>query len=326
MKVAVTGGAGFIGSVLVGQLIEHGASSVFVIDNPGTSPKWKNIAGKKIADYIHRDDLLSLLDRNAFPNVDAIVHLGGSSSTTVIDQDYLLKNNFEYSKKVALYAFAKKIRFLYASSAATYGDGAWGYDDNDNSKYLGTLTSLNGYGFSKSLFDLWCAHHEHTHKCVGLKFFNVFGPNEYHKGDQLSVVYKAFIQAQSKGSISLFKSYHPKYAHGEQKRDFVYVKECARIMRWFLQNPGATGIFNIGRGSAHSWNELALGVFHALGMTPCIEYIEMPDALQGQYQYFTEANMKKLHGLPGFAPNTSTFHEEIAEYVRGYLLHGPRYA
>jgi ADP-L-glycero-D-manno-heptose 6-epimerase len=316
----VTGGAGFIGSAFLAKLNSVGVHSILVVDELDESSKWKNLLGKSFLDYSHKTDFLRDLDRNLYENrIRAIIHMGACSATTEQNAEYLMQNNFKYSVKLASYAIQKNIRFLYASSAATYGDGELGYSDAD--AITPTLRPLNPYGFSKQLFDLWALREQRLRRMVGLKFFNVFGPNEYHKGGMRSMVHKAFQQIQASGSVKLFKSHRPEYGDGEQKRDFVYVKDCVDVMWWMLQHSTINGLFNLGSGKARTWNELAHAVFAALGLSPTIEYIDMPSELQGQYQYFTEADMKKLStALPQFAP--SSLEAAVSDYVQNYLLKG----
>ncbi len=289
----MTGGAGFIGSCFLWKLNSEGIDDVVVIDNINGPAKWKNLSGKYFRDYIQKDAFLRLLEKNDLPTPSHIVHMGACSSTLVTDRAYLLSNNYEYSKKLALWALNRNIPFLYASSAATYGDGSFGYDDsNDN---LIRLKPLNIYGQSKQLFDLWVLNNCYDKSVTGLKFFNVFGPNEYHKGEMMSVIAKRFEDVMSGKSMRLFKSYRLDYKDGEQKRDFIYVKDAVEVMYYFFSNPHKTGIFNLGTGEANSWNELARAMFLAVGRAPKIEYIEMPREIRAKYQYFTQAKMDKLN-------------------------------
>lgn len=316
----VTGGAGFIGSAFVAKLNSVGVHNILVVDELDDSSKWKNLLGKSFLDYSHKTDFLRDLDRNLYENrIRAIIHMGACSATTEQNAEYLMQNNFRYSVRLASYALQKNIRFLYASSAATYGDGELGYSDAD--AITPTLRPLNPYGFSKQLFDLWALREQRLRRMVGLKFFNVFGPNEYHKGGMRSMVHKAFQQIQSSGTVKLFKSHRPEYRDGEQKRDFVYVKDCVEIMWWLLQHSTVNGLFNLGSGKARTWNDLAQAVFAALGLPARIEYVDMPPELQGQYQYFTEADMKKLStAMPQFSP--TSLEAAVSDYVQNYLLKG----
>lgn len=313
----VTGGAGFIGSAFVSKLNQEGVSEVLIVDNLNHSEKWKNLIGLSYLDYLHKDSFLELLAKGRFKaKITAIIHLGACSSTTETDSDYLMENNFHYSKALGKYSLENNTRFIYASSAATYGNGALGYSDENDA--FPKLVPLNRYGYSKHLMDLWCLRKGYDKEFAAFKFFNVYGPNEYHKGDMRSVVHKAYQQIKANGSVKLFKSYHPDYTDGEQKRDFIYVKDCCDVMWWFLENPDTNGIFNLGTGQARSWNELAKAAFAALSLEPKIEYIDMPEELKSHYQYFTEANMDKLlsSGCP-FKPHS--LEDGVKDYIQNHL-------
>ncbi len=291
--IIVTGGAGFIGSALVWKLNAEGIHDIVIVDRLGTSSKWKNLVNLRYEDYLHKDEFLSLVHRNAVPfEVDALVHMGACSSTTERDADFLWANNFAYTRALAKWSLLHSVRFLYASSAATYGDGSLGFSD-DHEKIAG-LKPINMYGYSKQLFDLWVLREKLEDTMAGIKFFNVFGPNEYHKGDMASVIFKAYHQILETGKVRLFKSHLPEYADGGQMRDFVYVKDCVDVLWWLLQNRQVNGIFNLGTGKARTWNDLIAAVFAAMGRERNIEYIDMPESLRGQYQYFTQADMAKL--------------------------------
>ncbi|MHB8770014.1 MAG: ADP-glyceromanno-heptose 6-epimerase [Syntrophales bacterium] len=316
--IVVTGGAGFIGSVFVAKLNDRGIDDIIVVDELGTSEKWKNLVKRRYADYLDKDAFLAMVeaDRVPFP-VKAVVHMGACSSTTERDAGYLMENNYHYSCRLAEWARRQGVRFIYASSAATYGDGSRGFSDDDEMSKA--LKPINMYGYSKQLFDLWVLRNGYIPHVVGLKFFNVFGPNEYHKEDMTSVIFKAFHQIREKGRVGLFKSYRPEYADGGQKRDFVSVKECAEVLWWLLEHPEVNGIFNLGTGEARTWNDLLAAVFAALERPVAIDYIEMPEAIRGQYQYFTEARMDKLRaaGCPiAFPP----LEETVGDYVKNHLL------
>ncbi len=316
----VTGGAGFIGSAFIAKLNEAGIRDILVVDELGSTEKWKNLRNKQFLDYLHKDTFL--VDINAgkkFRGLKGIVHLGACSSTTEMNMDYLMENNYRYTGALADYALSKKVRFIYASSAATYGDGERGYTDDD--ALLKDLTPLNPYGYSKHIFDLLVERNKLTSKFVGLKFFNVFGPNEAHKGDMRSMVLKSYEQIKASGKVKLFQSYRPEYKDGEQKRDFIYVKDCTAIMYWLLNDTKTTGIFNLGSGRARSWNDLVTAVFSALGKTPAIEYIEMPMNMRGQYQYFTEAKMDKLFST-SCPVRPVSLEEGVKDYVTNYLEKG----
>jgi ADP-L-glycero-D-manno-heptose 6-epimerase len=252
--IVITGGAGFIGSAMLWKLNQVGITNVLIVDELGTTEKWKNLVGLRYADYVHKTLFLQKLLSDAFPRFEAIIHLGANSSTTECDVEGLMDNNYAYTKDLATYCVRRSIRFIYASSAATYGNGEHGYKDDDTTMLK--LRPLNAYGYSKHLFDLWAYRHHLLDKIVGLKFFNVFGPNEYHKGDMASVVYKAFNQILESGSVKLFKSHKEGFNDGEQLRDFVYVKDCVEVMYWLLTHREVNGIFNLGTGKARSFKDL----------------------------------------------------------------------
>ena len=315
--IVVTGGAGFIGSAFVWRLNQEGINDIVIVDSLGTDDKWKNIVNLRFADYIHKDNFLSLICDDQVPfDVSAIVHMGACSSTTERDADYLWNNNYLYTKTLAEWSLQRGIRFIYASSAATYGDGTQGFSD-DHSK-INELKPINMYGYSKQVFDLWALKNHVENKIAGIKFFNVFGPNEYHKADMTSVIFKAFHQIKETGFVKLFKSYLPKYPDGGQMRDFVYIKDCIDVMWWFFNNPPANGIFNLGTGKARTWNDLIKAVFTAMGIKTNIEYIEMPESLRNQYQYFTEAKMDKLKAT-GYPLAFSSLEDSVKDYICNYL-------
>ena len=316
--IVLTGGAGFIGSTFLSRLNAEGEKDVLVVDNLSTSDKWKNLVGKSYRSYMHKHEFLERFKNNTLQGtIDGIVHLGACSTTHERDVDYLMRNNYEYTCTLAEYALHNGIRFVYASSAQTYGDGSLGYDDIDDLK-LATYRPMSAYGFSKHVFDLWAYRQHVLDRMAGVKFFNVYGPNEYHKGAMLSVPFKAFHQATADGKISLFKSYKKEFADGEQKRDFIYIKDCCDVLWWLFKNPNKNGLFNLGSGVARSWNELAKAVFSALNIQPKIQYIEMPDNLKGQYQYFTKAEMKKLKDA-GYSKPFTSLEDGVRDYVQGYL-------
>ncbi len=313
----LTGGAGFIGSAFLAKLNAEGIDDVLVVDDLGTSEKWRNLSNKKLNDYLHKDQLLERLRSGSMPdNVRGVIHLGACSSTTERDAEYMMRNNYQFSKAIAEWALHRGVRFIYASSAATYGDGEHGFVD-DESK-LDSFRPLNVYALSKHLFDQWALSTGALKRAVGLKFFNVYGPNEYHKGDMRSVVHKAYHQIKDTGSVSLFKSYHPDYKNGEQLRDFVYVKDCADAMWWLLENPSKAGLYNLGTGEARHWKDLVTAVFSAMGKAPKIDFIEMPDHLKGKYQYFTQADMGKLKKI-GYEKPFTSLEDGVADYVKNYL-------
>ena len=280
--IIVTGGAGFIGSCMVRTLNDHGKEDIVIVDNISSTDKWMNMRNKKYIKYVHKSKFLEELP--TYENVEAIIHMGAQSSTTEKDFDYLWNNNFEYTKALWNYCAEKQISFLYASSAATYGDGEQGFDDKMD---IDQLRPLNGYGYSKQLFDQWVKHQATVFpkQYVGFKFFNVYGPNEYFKGSMASMIFHGYKQIKENGKIKLFKSCNPKYADGGQLRDFVYVKDICDVMYWMLEHPEVNGLFNLGTGRAQSFKELAEATFHALGLEPNIEYIDMPEHLEEKCQY-----------------------------------------
>jgi len=315
--IIVTGGAGFIGSVFVWKLNEEGVDDILIVDELGESEKWKNLVKRRFSDYLHKESFLEMVLADKVPfQVKTISHLGANSSTTERDAEHLMRNNYLYSRALAVWAVRNDVRFVYASSAATYGDGAQGFSDED--AVTRTLRPINMYGYSKHLFDLGILKNELGEKVAGVKFFNVFGPNEYHKGDMRSVVHKAFGEIRETEKVRLFKSYKPDYPDGGQMRDFIYVKDCVDVLWWLCRNPGVGGIFNLGTGVARTWNDLARAVFSALDMEPQIEYVEMPEGLRDQYQYFTEARMEKLRAA-GYKAEFRSLEEGVRDYVVTHL-------
>lgn len=290
--IILTGGAGFIGSCFLWKLNQEGIKDVLVIDHLDKDEKWKNLVGKSYYDYIQKNDFFNAVISRQVPKPQVIIHLGACSSTTLTDANYYIKNNYEYSKVLALWAFELGIPFIYASSAATYGNGELGYDD-DLTK-IKNLSPLNMYGYSKHMFDLWLLNNNYINKTAGIKFFNVFGPNEYHKSDMRSVICKNYDEVSQNGLMKLFKSYNENYPDGGQRRDFVYIKDVVDAMYFLFQNPSKTGIFNLGTGKSRTWNDVAKSMFAAVGKKENIEYIDMPDYLRAKYQYFTEAKMDNL--------------------------------
>ncbi len=315
-RILVTGGAGFIGSALVWDLNRRGVSDIVITDVLGKDEKWKNLVPLQFADYLEATELLKRLD--SFSDIKTIFHLGACSSTTETDASYLIDNNFEYTKTLAHFALAGDRRFVYASSAATYGDHATGIDELAP---LATLRPLNMYGYSKHLFDCYAKHSGMLPRITGLKYFNVFGPNEYHKGDMRSVVHKAFGQIQESGSVKLFKSYRSEYPDGGQCRDFLYVKDAVAATLFLAENVPGGGLFNIGSGEPNTWRTLAEAIFSALGKEPRIDYIEMPSYLQPKYQYFTRAKIDKLRKA-GFLQATTALGSAVHDYVVNYLVPG----
>lgn len=314
MKYIVTGGAGFIGSCMVRTLNDMGIEDIIIVDNIASTDKWRNMVNKKYTEYIHRSEFLAKLD--TLEEVDGIIHMGACSSTTERDFDYLYKNNLEYTKALWKYCAKKEISFIYASSAATYGDGTLGFDDNAD---ISKLCPLNGYGYSKQLFDLWAEKQtEKPAQYVGLKFFNVYGPNEYFKDTMASVIFHSFIRVKNGEKIKLFKSYREGYEDGMQLRDFVYVKDICKVIKFMIENKQVCGLFNVGTGKAQSFYDLASAVYKALDMECDIEYIEMPEKLREKYQYFTEAKMDKLRSV-GYTEEFANLEQGAKDYVRNYL-------
>ncbi len=316
-RVLVTGGAGFIGSALVWALNRRGCDNIVVCDILGTNERWRNLTPLRYADYVEAADLLPRLHSGALGKFDLILHMGACSATTEKDATYLIKNNYEFTKDLAHWALANKVRFVYASSAATYGDGSMGMED-DESK-LDTLRPLNMYGYSKQMFDQHASRVGILNKLVGLKYFNVFGPNEDHKADMRSLVNKSFAQVQGKGVIQLFESYRKEYKNGEQKRDFLYIKDCVAMTLHLAATPRANGLFNIGSGQARTWVDLSHAVFTALKKKPSIKFIEMPETIRDKYQYFTQANLLRLRGA-GYAAPVTSLENAVYDYVRKYLV------
>ena len=315
--IIVTGGAGFIGSALIAALNKRQITDILVVDELGTDRKWKNLRNLSFTDYVEKDDFLEMVIEDKLDNsVESVFHLGACSDTTETNASYLIKNNYEYSKLLAQWAADTDIRFIYASSAATYGDGSAGFSDDQEK--IENLRPLNMYGYSKHLFDLWARRTGLLKKLVGLKYFNVFGPNEYHKADMRSFVIKAFEQINASGKVRLFKSYKSEYADGEQLRDFIYVKDAVDMTLFFYDKPQLSGLFNIGAGKARTWNDLVKAVFAAMGREPNIEYIEMPESIRNQYQYFTEADITNFRKA-GYDKEITTLEDAIKDYVQSYL-------
>ncbi|MDP4625630.1 MAG: ADP-glyceromanno-heptose 6-epimerase [Akkermansiaceae bacterium] len=320
-KILVTGAAGMIGSALVWELNRRGFENIIITDVLGTDEKWKNLVALRYANYLSAAQLLGRLETEELSDVKWVFHLGACSATTEKDADYLMENNFQYTQRLAEWALAGGRRFVYASSAATYGDGEMGMDDS--SEDLEKYRPLNMYGYSKHLFDLHAKRRGWLDKIVGLKYFNVFGPNEDHKGDMRSVVHKASSQIRDTGKVQLFKSYHPDYPDGGQKRDFVYVKDAVAMTLHLAANTDAAGLFNVGTGKASTWVELVTPIFKTLGKPVEIEFIEMPDVLKGKYQYYTCADTAHLDAS-GWQGPMHSLDEAVGDYVKNYLVPGTR--
>ena len=316
--IVVTGGAGFIGSALVWKLNQLGEEEILIVDELGSEEKWKNLTGLKFIDIYHPNEFIELVLDDAVPfESEAILHMGACSSTTEKDADFLIRNNYHYTQDLAKFSLTHKIRFIYASSAATYGDGLNGYEDKEAE--LNKLRPLNMYGYSKHLVDLWLYRIGMNEEVVGLKFFNVFGPNEYHKNDMRSVIHKSYGQIIETGKVNLFKSYKREYKDGEQMRDFIYVKDAVDMALHFLENRETNGLFNVGTGNARTWVDLVSAVFNAMDKPINIEFIEMPENLKEKYQYFTQANIDKIRNA-GYTKPISTLEDSVKDYVQNYLM------
>lgn len=312
--IVVTGAAGFIGSCILAKLNERGRTDVLIVDHLDDDLKPKNLQGKRFREYLDKTDFLDQIKRRKLTkNIECLVHMGACSSTIMQDKKYYEENNFLYTRILAEWALEHGVRFVYASSAATYGDGLKGYSDDH--ACIKSLQPLNFYGESKQKFDEWALDQGALEKLVGLKFFNVFGPNEYHKGPMRSVILKAYKKVIEEGKMLLFRSYKSEYPDGGQKRDFIYIKDAVDMTMFFVDNPHLTGIYNVGTGKARTWNDLAKSLFAAVGKKPDIEYIEMPQELRAQYQYFTQAEMGKLKAA-GYVKPLMELEDSVADYAR----------
>jgi len=320
--IIITGGAGFIGSNILAQLTEEGRSELVVCDWLETGDKWRNIAASNVEDVIAPEGLFAFLDRHA-QQIDAVIHMGAISSTTEPDVDLIVRSNIRLTNDLWDWCASTGTRLIYASSAATYGDGDQGFADDQSMEGLARLAPLNAYGWSKHVVDRRIARRlsqggAKPPQWAGLKFFNVYGPNEYHKGGQKSVVAHIHPDARTGGPVRLFKSHNPQYEDGGQLRDFVYVKDCARVVSWLLETPSVNGLFNLGTGEARSFKDLAHAAFAALNRQPNINYVDTPEQIRDKYQYFTQAEMAKLRAAGYEAPFTS-LEDGVADYVRTYL-------
>src|SRR6188472_3292991 len=322
----VTGGAGFIGSNLIARLNENGRNDIVINDELGSSGKWHNLAKRRLADIVPPRELMSWLDSR---KLEAVIHLGAISDTTATDGDLVIDINFRLSLRLLDWCTGTRTPFIYASSAATYGDGREGFDDDWSPEGLQRLRPMNLYGFSKHLFDLELVNRfargaDLPPQWVGLKFFNVFGPNEYHKGEMMSLVAKRFEDAKAGRTVRLFKSHRPGIGDGEQRSDFIYVDDAVAVVRWLMQTPQVSGIFNVGTGKARSFRDLISSLFRALGLEPKIEYVDMPENIRGQYQYFTEAKVESLLRA-GYNAGFTSLEDGVKSYVTKFLNTADRY-
>lgn len=327
--IVVTGGAGFIGSNIVAHLCETQAWDVVVCDRLETADlgKWKNIAKHPIADFWQPEELFEQLERHA-DQIEAVIHMGAISSTTEADADLIIRTNFSLSRDIWDWCSIRNVRMLYASSAATYGDGEQGFEDRDDPESLNALRPLNAYGYSKYLFDQYAVRQADRDQAppqwAGLKFFNVYGPNEGHKGSMKSVVAQIWPKVAADETVSLFKSHNPNYADGGQLRDFVFVDDIVSIINWLLLRDDVSGVFNAGSGQARSFADLAKATFTAAGKEAKISYIDMPESIRDRYQYFTEASMDRLRAL-GYDGQQTPLEEGVRRYVQNYLSSGDSY-
>lgn len=315
--IVVTGAAGFIGRNLVAALNRRGIRNLLLVDRLGTDEKWRNLRGLDFEDLIAPEKLPGRVAQAGRGEFAGILHMGACSATTERDAGYLWENNYHYTRTLCTEALSNDIRFIYASSAATYGDGSLGY--KDEVAELGDLRPLNMYGYSKHAFDLWAHRTKLLSRIVGLKYFNVFGPFEDHKGEMRSLVHKAYGQILEHGSISLFRSDHPDFHDGEQRRDFIYVRDVVDVTLHFLDHPDRNGLYNCGSGQANTWLSLAHALFSAMNRTPDIRFIDMPEHLKGRYQYFTEARIEKLRKEGGYTRPMTPLNEAVRDYVDSHL-------
>jgi ADP-L-glycero-D-manno-heptose 6-epimerase len=314
--IIITGAAGFIGRNVVAELNRRGHQNLLLVDQLGTDEKWANLVGLRFDDVISPTKFVESVKADTTPKAAACIHLGACSATTEKDADYLLENNYRYTRTLCEWSLRQGARFVYASSAATYGDGTLGYSDEDSA--TPALRPLNMYGYSKHLFDLWALQTGVFDRIVGLKYFNVYGPHEDHKGGMRSLVQKAYYQILERGYLELFKSHRPDYRDGEQKRDFIYVRDAVDVTLNFTLESRAGGLLNCGTGVARTWLDLARALFSAMGRTPDIRFIEMPEILRGKYQYFTQADAAKLRRA-GYAKPFLSLEDGVSDYVKTYL-------
>jgi ADP-L-glycero-D-manno-heptose 6-epimerase len=316
----VTGGAGFIGSNLVAALNDAGRTDVVVCDVLGHDGKWRNLAKRQLADIVPPAELMAWLSGR---KLDAVLHLGAISETTATDGDLVIETNFRLSMRLLDWCTQTGTPFIYASSASTYGDGAQGFDDDPSQAALKALRPMNLYGWSKHLFDLAVVDRatrgeKLPPQWAGLKFFNVFGPNEYHKGGMMSVLAKRFDDIKAGRVVQLFKSHRDGIADGDQRRDFIYVDDVVRVMMWLLASPAVSGLYNVGTGEARSFRELIVAAYAALGTAPNIEYIDMPPQIRGSYQYFTESKGDRLRAA-GYNGGFTPLEDAVGHYVGNFL-------
>jgi ADP-L-glycero-D-manno-heptose 6-epimerase len=322
----VTGGAGFIGSNVVAALNDAGRSDVTVCDFLGHDGKWRNLAKRRLADIVPPAELMDWLKGR---RLDAVIHLGAISDTTATDGDLVIETNFRLSMRLLDWCTANATPLIYASSAATYGDGANGFSDDPSLDALKVLRPMNLYGWSKHLFDIAVAERaakgeKLPPQWAGLKFFNVFGPNEYHKGAMMSVLARRFDDVRAGRPVQLFKSHRDGIADGDQRRDFIYVDDAVRVMMWLLATPSVSGLLNVGTGTARSFRDLILAAYAALGAKPNIEYIDMPEAIRGSYQYFTQSDVDRLQGA-GYNGGFTALEDAVETYVKGFLDRSDRF-
>ncbi len=321
--ILITGATGFIGSAFASVLNRKGRSDLILSDSFGEKDKWKNILGVDFVRFVDRNELFCFLESDELAKkITAVVHLGACADTTQTDADYLFANNVDFSIDLCEWSTKRGVRFVYASSAAVYGDGSMGFSDSDELTLK--LRPLNAYGFSKWMFDMWVLKNRMVDKVAGMRFFNVFGPNEYHKGSMASVVFRAYPLAKAEGKVRLFESHRDDYSHGEQLRDFIYIDQVTDAILYLMDNGTANGIFNVGTGVAHTFNQLAQAILEGVGKKANIEYFPMPEEIRDRYQYYTQADMTRLYGI-GFPKYEDKFQEYVEKYVSCYLMQGQRY-